>query len=98
MKKSELTKLIKECHEEILTEARNSSPFHKYVYFAFNYPNNWIEKIWEGNTHMIEHLNTKFNSAYSRYGSKAAMNMFYVDLDSDNQQIFEDWVMANYNG
>jgi spore maturation protein CgeB len=98
MKKSELTKLIKEAYKEVLTEGIENTPIHKFVYFGYNYPNNWIEKVWEGNAHMIEHLSKKFRQAYEKYGSKAAMNYFYVELDSVNQNILEKWIIKNYKG
>lgn len=30
--------------------------------------------------------------------SESVMNQFYVNLDSENQQILENWIENNYHG
>lgn len=98
MKKSELKELIRESYKEILTEARNTSPIHKFVYFSQNYPNNWINTIWKDNRILADHLESKFNSLNKRYGTHAAVLRFYLELDNENEQIFDNWIINNYNG
>jgi len=98
MKKSELIQLIKECHHEILMEQLNKSPIHLWVYWGYNYPSDFIEKIWKGNDHMIKHLTNKFKQIYNRHGPSGVMNKFYVELDNTNREILENWVLTNYKG
>lgn len=70
----------------------------KYIYFSFNYPYNFIEKAWADNKNLINHLKEKFDSYYKKYGAGSVMNQFYVNLDSENQQILENWIENNYHG
>lgn len=80
------------------SEQNNKSPINKYAYFSFNYPNDFIEKAWVDNPNIAKHLRDKFTENYNKYGSTGAMNGFYINLDGDNQQILEDWIMNNYHG
>lgn len=70
------------------------------IYFGFNYPNGFIQKAFEGKVaqHIINHLQSKFNSAYEVYGARAAFNMFFVNLDGENQEILLNWINENYKG
>jgi len=81
-----------------LNEASSLSPIHNYVYFAYNYPSDFIEKAWANNPNIMNHLKNEFSGFYDRYGANGVMNKFYTELDSENQKILEDWIMANYHG
>jgi hypothetical protein len=81
-----------------LNEASSKSPINLYVYFAYNFPSNFIEKAWANNPNIMEHLKSKFNGYYAKYGAEGVMNKFYVELDSENQKILEDWILHNYSG
>jgi hypothetical protein len=81
-----------------INEASSLSPIHNYVYFAYNFPSDFIEKVWASNQNIMEHLKNKFAAYYSKYGAEGVMNRFYVELDNENQKILEDWIMANYHG
>jgi len=70
---------------------------NKWVYFAMNYPYNFIEQVWEGNDNLIHHLRAKFLSFYELFGSRAVMNTFYCDLDGENKVKLMSWVMDNWN-
>ena len=83
--------------ETNLNEASSYSPIHLYVYFAFNFPSDFIEKVW-ANNNLMEHIKSKFDGYYNKYGADAVMNRFYVELDRENQQILEDWILKNYSG
>ena len=74
------------------------TPINKYVYFAYNYPPNFIAQAWADNTNMGQHLQEKFSGYYTKYGAEGVMNRFYVELSTDNQKILEDWILANYKG
>ena len=44
-----------------------------------------------------QHLQHKWNGCYWKYGSKAAMNMFWRELDSDNRAILTEHILTKYN-
>ena len=81
-----------------LNEASSISPIHNYVYFAFNFPSDFIKKTWAEDPNMVKHLEDKFSAFYSKYGANGVMNKFYTELDGGNQKKLEDWIMANYHG
>jgi len=81
-----------------LNEDQSESPIHKYVYFAFNYPNDFIEQTWADDENLMTHLKSKFQGYYNKYGSASVMNYFYTELDVQNQRKLDDWIINNYNG
>ena len=81
-----------------LNEDETETSIHKWVYFAFNYPDKFIEQVWADNNNLMNHLKSKFQGYYNQVGSSAVMNKFYVELDMENQRLLEDWVMENYKG
>ena len=81
-----------------INEAQSISPIHNYVYFAYNYPSDFIEKAWAEDPNMVQHLKSKFDGFYKQYGAGGVMNKFYTELDNENQKTLEDWIMANYHG
>lgn len=70
---------------------------NKWVFFAMNYPYDFIDKVWANETWLADHLKGKFNHYYEVYGSRAVMNTFYCELDGTNKQKLMAWVMDNYN-
>jgi hypothetical protein len=44
-----------------------------------------------------QHLQEKWDYCYEKYGSKAAMNMLWRELDSDNRAILIEYVMTKYH-
>jgi hypothetical protein len=82
---------------EILNESSSKSPINKFVYFGFNYPQDFIQQIW-GDDSLANHIQTKFDKYYDTVGAAGVMNRFYVELDSENQRKLEDWIIQNYKG
>ena len=74
----------------------NSEAIHKVIMFGFNYPQGFIHQVWQGN--IANHLYTKFNQNYIKYGASGVMPNFYVNLDRENQQMLVDWILENYKG
>jgi hypothetical protein len=79
-------------------EAGGNSPINKFVMFGFNFPPNFISEVWADNQNIANHLQEKFSSIYDRNGAKAAVFVFYTELDTENKRKFEDWVTQNYKG
>ena len=75
----------------------NTEILGKFTKFAFNYPPLFCLKIWKDSPHMANHLNEKFNDYYDRYGAAGAMVAFYNALDGTNSQIFETYLINEYN-
>jgi hypothetical protein len=96
---SELKRMVKTVlkEETMIAESNVNSPIRKYVYFSYNFPHDFIEQIW-GEGAMGRHLKDKFTSYYKKHGDKAVMTAFYVNLDSENQQMLEDYIINNYRG
>ena len=59
-----------------------------YVYFCFNYPNNFILDCF-GTGSIGQHLKSKFNGD---------VNSFFINLDSENQEKLLNWIEQNYKG
>lgn len=72
------------------------SILHKFAKFAFNYPPLFTLKIWDS-PHLANHFNEKFNDYYDRYGALGAMTAFYNSLDPSNAQIFENYLINEYD-
>ena len=64
--------------------------------FCFNYPYKFIESVF-GGTHLLEHFESKFLRAYESAGSNGAVNKFFTELSSNNQELLTDWVYDNYS-
>ena len=65
-----------------------------FVYFCLNYPNNFIDAF----TSQKEHIQSKFNSYYEKYGSYGVMIKFWAELDAENERHFSKWIKENYTG
>lgn len=69
----------------------------KIIYFALNFPHNFIEQVWGEETAIGKHLRSKFNGYYSETNTYGVFVKFFVNLDGENQQILTDWI-ENYKG
>ena len=63
--------------------------------FIINYPHNFIEECY-GNGWLAEHLQTKFNSLYDKYGAMGVIPAFICELDSGNEQRLYDYIDSLY--
>lgn len=66
------------------------------MYFFTNFPSNFIQKCWEDEPIIIDHLKTKFNSFCEQYGSNVGIHKLFYELDRDNQLKLIDWINENY--
>lgn len=69
-----------------------------FVYFTQNYPNNFMDAFDSEGKNIKEHIQSKFDSYYEKYGSYAVMIKFWIELDYENQKLFADWIKENYTG
>lgn len=73
--------------ERYQLEAINS-----FAVFQFNYDHNFIQIAFKDG--MSNHLQQKFTGLYNQYGSKAAIIIFYMDLDTENRKLLARYVIA----
>ena len=70
-----------------------------WVKFGYNFPNlGFIDYICEksGKKYLRDHLISKWESIYERYGCYAVMDRFFVELDEDLQQALVDYAINVY--
>lgn len=70
----------------------------KWNYWCANYHYDFIERAWAHDKHMAKHLRNKFDDYYDTVGSYGVMLKFYLNLDSRNRAILEDYVINNFEG
>ena len=83
----------------ILKENTYSNPVTKWVYWCFNYhrPEEFIEAMVGSKEHYLyQHFLDKFNGICKKYGSDAAMNRFFVELDEEWRQKLLEYVENSY--
>lgn len=69
---------------------------NKWMFFTFNFPNDFIEKIWADEPYLVSHLKSKFLSLYNYHGSYGVIPAFYGELSANNRMKMMQWVMDNY--
>jgi len=75
-----------------------SGIINHFVYFTLNYPNNFMDAFGDKDDYIRKHIETKFNTAYEKYGAYGAMTKFWTDLDAENKEKFANWIKENYTG
>lgn len=61
---------------------------NKWIFFTFNYPYDFINRIWGKNNWLADHIKEKFDGN---------MNRLYCELDKENADKLLSWVLENYN-
>jgi hypothetical protein len=64
---------------------------NNWVYFTFNYPMGFVKDAFNS-----KHLEEKFSSYYTRYGSVGVLMSFWANLDNENRKILSLWIKNNY--
>lgn len=96
---SKLRKIINESIQQVLKETKYSNPVTKWIYWCFNYhrPEEFIEAmVGSKDNHLYQHFLNKFNHLCKIYGSDAAMNRFFVELDEEWRQKLLEYVEKSY--
>lgn len=79
--------------ERMVTRDQYAKNARHWSLFTFNYPPNWIEKIWSDSDKMFhEHLKQNFEK-YDR-----DMTRFMLALDKNNREKLLYWVFENFKG
>lgn len=84
----------KKTDKQVGMEAMN-----KFVFFALNFPGDFITKIWGERKPMnlSDHLTQKFNHLYELYGSRAALIAFYAELSDGNREKLLEFILNNFD-
>ena len=62
-----------------------------WILFTYNYPRDFIDKCWNDEKYLIDHLKYKFEEKCN-YN----MNLFFCELDTENQEKLVNWAINNY--
>lgn len=65
----------------------------KLQQFMYNYPHGFIQQAF---THMVDHLQAKFDAAYAVHGPRGVMPAFLAELDAENKKQLFSWIICNY--
>lgn len=101
--KNLIFKLIKEETEELKREkimeqaSSDGSLIKKTIYFGFNYPHDFIERVFGEGDSITNHLKSKFKNIYEKHGAVAFFR-FYIELDNENQKLMDDFITNEYRG
>lgn len=100
IKLNDLKKIVNQVMNEGMMggSGGSGSDMKKFVMFAFNYPPFWIQDIWgrPDSKNSVEHMRDKFRKALGKYGEVGAMCGFYMDLDSENRSLLEEYIREHY--
>ena len=71
----------------------------EFMYFANNFPHNWIQQVWSDNTSMCNHITSKWVGLNERNSYGGTLNFFklYMELDGGNQAKLCEWITINYS-
>jgi len=70
----------------------------RLIYFGFNFPPDFIAKVWEDTPHLISHFNETLSHLYQNYGVGLVFFKFFIALSTDNQEKLINWIDLNYKG
>jgi hypothetical protein len=89
----DLTDMLVEAANEV--KPTNHSNTINFMYFAYNFPPNWIFKVWRGETVLCNHLLAKMRG-YSGNGTENFFK-FFMELSDGNKAKLCKWIDANYH-
>ncbi len=91
----DLTDMLVEAASEV--KPTNHSNTINFMYFAYNFPPNWIFKVWGEDTALCNHLLAKMRGyRYSGNGTEKFFK-FFMELSDGNKAKLCKWIDANYH-
>ena len=91
-----IKQIVNEAVKTVINESQSGGPIEKWNYWCANFYHDFIEQAWADDPLMAKHLRNKFDTYYDQVGSYGAMTKFYLNLDSTNREILENFVMNEY--
>ena len=79
-----------------LVYVANYKMVRDFMFFGWNYPVDWIEKVWKGDS-IVKHLRKMFNGyCQEQKSSGHAYCEFFFYLDEKNKKKLISWITDNY--
>jgi len=71
-----------------------------FMYFANNFPHDWIDKVWQNDVRLSKHMKGKWDSMNQSNQLGGTVNFFklFMELDNGNRNTLCDWIANNYKG
>ena len=66
------------------------------MYFMANYPYDFINKCWNDEPWLMNHLIEKFNGYCKNETTLTGFSRFFYNLDTENQVKLLTWIEENY--
>tara|TARA_A100001201_G_scaffold70839_1_gene65039 strand:+ start:3263 stop:3505 length:243 start_codon:yes stop_codon:yes gene_type:complete len=67
----------------------------RFMYFAYNFPIGWMEKVWADDEHLLNHFKDKWAGGIAKCGTHRFFD-FYMNLDGKNKDKLVQWIDNNY--
>jgi len=86
-------------HRMVVTESvDDDSEITTFMYFANNFPNNWIDLVWADSLLTGRHLNEKWNALNQSNDIGGTLNFFklFMMLGVTNKKTLLTWIDNNY--
>ena len=84
---------------KLLSQSAATNQTRNFVYFAANYPSNFIHQCWADETETLTHIRFRFiqyNEANA--GPTAAFFKWFFSLSERHQSKLINWVNVHYKG
>ena len=79
------------------TERTNTESTTNCMYFTYNFPYRFIDKVWEDEPNLVRHFNDKFHGYCESHGSAEAVMRLFFDLSDHHKETLLNWVENNYS-
>jgi hypothetical protein len=81
-----------------MSKKTNNESTINFMYFIYNFPYKFYEKVWEDEPWLAKHLQEKWYY-YQEKASNTADGFikWFMELDMKNRNKLLDWVEKNYN-
>jgi len=91
--------LLVEVVDEIVIRNNVDSTIN-FMYFANNFPHDWMDRVWGKDNHIYNHLADKWFSLNRSNSVGGTLNFFkmFMELDNKNKTILLTWIEENYKG
>lgn len=80
-------------------EILNAAITRNFLYFTANSPPGFIKKVWQDDSVLAKHLQSKFDSVSKNgFVNAGSFMRWFFELTGENQTKLINWVTQNYKG
>ncbi len=85
-------------NKKLLKQIEINEAVLNFAYFTANFPSDFIEKAWNDEPHLAQHLHEKILGYAKDEGfiSAGTFMKWFFDLDAENKEILINWIQNNY--